>query len=178
MTWSPATDDVGVERYEVLRASSANGPRTVIARPFGTRFVDDTADPANGPWFYRVRAVDGGGNIGPASNVAVATAGRVVHYECEALLPATTSPGDQAGQLDLVLFPQFGRVWSADNTVLFVADRYGDWIEFDVPITVAGNYALRLAYATFTGRPRSGSRWTVRRSVRRCTIRSTSAAAS
>ncbi|MBR2294769.1 MAG: hypothetical protein IJ869_03300 [Clostridiales bacterium] len=50
--WTPAH---GAEGYEVSRATSSNGPYTVIGTTRGTRFNDSTAVPGQ-KYFYRVRA--------------------------------------------------------------------------------------------------------------------------
>jgi hypothetical protein len=113
--------------------------------------VDRHVDPSVPFYGYTVRAVDAAGNRGPLSALASSAPGRVLHYECEELLPATRSSGDVAGQLDLVLFPQLGRPWSGDNQVLFVGNSFRDWISFSIPVTVAGDYELKLAYTSFVG---------------------------
>ena len=151
LNWDVAADNTGVDHYEIWRSTSTPQPVSKIGETFGTRFVDPHVDPAIALYYYAIRAVDGAGNVGPFSSPASAAAGRILKYECEELLPATRSPGDLAGQLDLVLFPHLGRSWSGDNQVLFVANQYGDWIAFSVPVTVAGNYELSLAFTSFVG---------------------------
>jgi len=151
LTWNAPGDDTGISHYEVWRSPRAAQPPTQVGRSFGTRFVDRHVDPSLSFYGYSVRAVDAAGNPGPSSPVVNGSPGRTLHYECEELLPASRSAGDTAGQLDLVLFPQLGRPWSGDNQVLFVGNSSGDWISFPIPVTVAGNYELQLAYTSFLG---------------------------
>jgi Concanavalin A-like lectin/glucanases superfamily/Bacterial Ig-like domain/Bacterial Ig domain len=74
LSWQPATDNVGVATYDVHRAtvpgftpSSSNR----IAQATGTSYTD--AGLAGGTYYYKVRAEDAAGNIGPPSNEASAT---------------------------------------------------------------------------------------------------------
>ena len=60
LTWTAATDDVGVTGYRVYR----NG--TLVGSPTGTTFTDTTA-PQGAALTYTVRAVDGAGNQSAAS---------------------------------------------------------------------------------------------------------------
>jgi hypothetical protein len=74
LTWTAATDDVGVARYNVHRSTTAGfTPNTAnrIAQPGGTSFADSGL--AAGTYYYKVTAEDGAGNVGPASNEASAT---------------------------------------------------------------------------------------------------------
>ena len=74
LTWTAATDNVGVTRYNLHRSTS-NGftPTTAnrIAQPTGTSYTDTGL--AAGTYYYRVTAEDAAGNISPASNEATAT---------------------------------------------------------------------------------------------------------
>lgn len=149
--WQPATDDVGVVAYEVWRSTPTAPAQTLVATVPGHRHVD-WADPAVPSYDYRIRAIDAGGNVGPFSAPDSAQAGPEIRFEFEQLLPASvTSPGDVAGQLDLILFTHFGRVWSGDNQVLFVGDAYGDRIAFVFPVSIPRRYEPRIHYSSFTG---------------------------
>ncbi len=149
--WQPAPDDVGVVAYEVWRSTPTAPVQTLVATVPGLRHVD-WADPAVPSYDYRVRAIDAGGNVGPFSPVDSARAGNTIHFEFEQLLPASvTSPGDIAGQLDLILFTHFGRIWSGDNQVLFIGNAYGDRIGFVFPVSIARRYEPRIHYTSFTG---------------------------
>jgi fibronectin type 3 domain-containing protein len=73
LTWSAATDNVGVSRYNVHR-STVNGfvPSAAnrIAQPSGLTYTDSPL--AAGTYYYRVTAEDGAGNVGAASPQATA----------------------------------------------------------------------------------------------------------
>jgi chitodextrinase len=66
LSWTASTDDVGVTGYRVSR----NG--TVVATITGTSYDDRSVLP-NSSYDYTVAAIDAGGNVSPASNVASAT---------------------------------------------------------------------------------------------------------
>ena len=69
LSWSGATDDVGVKSYRVLRDSA------VIAIVSDTAYTD--ADPSPGFHAYVVKAVDAAGNIsGPSNKVTVTIPGQ------------------------------------------------------------------------------------------------------
>ena len=73
LTWGAATDNVGVSRYNVYRATTAGfipGTSNRIAQPTGLTYTDNTTP---GTYFYKVTAEDAAGNIGAASNEATAT---------------------------------------------------------------------------------------------------------
>ena len=75
LAWGAATDNVGVDHYEVYRSTSSGfTPSLVnrIATPSGTSYVDASLAP--GTYYYRVKAVDAAGNLSPASNEASSTA--------------------------------------------------------------------------------------------------------
>ncbi len=74
LSWTAATDDVGVVRYNVHRATTSGfvpstGNR--IAQPAGTSYTDTGL--AAGTYYYKVTAEDAAGNVGPAGNEASAT---------------------------------------------------------------------------------------------------------
>ena len=74
LSWGAATDDVGVAHYDLHRGTRPGftpGTANRIAQPQGTSF-SDTGLPA-GTFYYKVIAVDVGGNQGPASNESAAT---------------------------------------------------------------------------------------------------------
>jgi hypothetical protein len=73
LSWTAATDNTGVARYNVHRGTSAGFTPTTanrIARPTSTTYTDNA--PA-GVYFYKVTAEDFAGNTGPVSNEATAT---------------------------------------------------------------------------------------------------------
>ena len=66
LSWTAATDNVGVTRYNVHRSTTAGFTPSAanrIAQPTGTGYTDDTV--AAGTYYYRVTAEDLAGNIGP-----------------------------------------------------------------------------------------------------------------
>jgi fibronectin type 3 domain-containing protein len=82
LTWSPSTDNVGVETYRVYRSATPgftpSDANLVRSQP-GTSWVDGARP--TGTWYYKVRAFDGVGNVSAASNEASAE-----------VLPDTTPP--------------------------------------------------------------------------------------
>jgi hypothetical protein len=68
LTWAAATDNVGVDHYNVHRATTAGfSPSAAnrIATPAGTSYTDTPLAP--GSYYYRVFAVDAAGNVSAAS---------------------------------------------------------------------------------------------------------------
>jgi chitodextrinase len=73
VSWTAATDNVGVIGYQLERCSGSGcSTFAQIAAPTGTSF-NDTALTASTSYSYRVRAVDAAGNLGGYSTVASAT---------------------------------------------------------------------------------------------------------
>jgi hypothetical protein len=73
LTWSAATDNVGVTVYNIHRSTGAGVVPTAanrIGQSASTTFTDNTAA---GTYFYVVTAVDAAGNVGAPSNEASAT---------------------------------------------------------------------------------------------------------
>ena len=69
LTWTAATDNVGVVRYNVHRSTTSGFTPSAanrIAQPTGTSYTDTGL--AAGTYFYKVTAEDAAGNVGPASN--------------------------------------------------------------------------------------------------------------
>jgi fibronectin type 3 domain-containing protein len=77
LSWTAATDDTAVARYNVHRSTTSGfTPSTAnrIAQVTGTSYADT---PSGGTYYYKVTAEDSAGNVGPASNEASAIAGDV-----------------------------------------------------------------------------------------------------
>jgi chitodextrinase len=73
VSWTAATDNVGVTGYQLERCSGSGcSAFAQIAAPTGTSF-NDTALTASTSYSYRARAVDAAGNLGAYSLVASAT---------------------------------------------------------------------------------------------------------
>lgn len=71
LSWSAATDDVAVVLYEVEK-STDGAMFTKTATTTGLRFTERGLSPMT-TFFYRVRAIDTSGNVGPYGDVAMAT---------------------------------------------------------------------------------------------------------
>jgi hypothetical protein len=143
LTWRPATDDTGVDHYEVYGSRDpdvAVGPSTLLGTTKSEGFRHDGLG-LRETWYYRVRAVDGTGNAGPASAVASATTGSTVRYEAEALLPATESTDPAVAQGNCC-----GADWSGATQIWFQASKAPSHfsVHFDVPQD--GTYDLSEMY--------------------------------
>ncbi len=73
LSWTAATDNVGVTGYRVERCQGVGcGSFAEVATPVGTAFSDTGRTPSTS-YSYRVRATDAAGNLGPYSGTASAT---------------------------------------------------------------------------------------------------------
>ena len=93
LSWSAATDNVGVVRYNVHRGTSAGFTPSLanrVAQPTGTSYTDAVAA---GSYYYRVSAEDAAGNVGPFSNEVSATVGDTVAPSAPGTLSAVGSIG-------------------------------------------------------------------------------------
>ncbi len=92
--WSAATDDVGVDHYAIYRSSTSGftpSASTFVADITSTSYTDTGA---TGTVYYRVIALDGGDNAGPASNQATATLADTTAPSRPTGLDATVTGGD------------------------------------------------------------------------------------
>jgi chitodextrinase len=93
LSWSPATDNVGVTGYQIFRGGSQVG--TVLAV---TTYTDSTVLGGT-TYSYTVKAVDAANNVSPASTAAAVTTPLFFDgFEAGNLLLWTTSIGLQAQQ--------------------------------------------------------------------------------
>ena len=93
LSWTAATDNVSVARYNVHRATTPGFAPTAanrIAQPAGTGYTDT---PPAGTYYYKVTAEDGSGNVGPASNEASAQVGDLQAPSAPGTLSATGAIG-------------------------------------------------------------------------------------
>ena len=94
VSWSAASDDVGVTGYEVHRSDVAgftpDGSTFVGSTSGATSFLDESAPV--GTWFYRVIASDAAGNVGPASEVSTP----VVVVDVSVLVPTADAVVNQS----------------------------------------------------------------------------------
>lgn len=65
LTWAPAGDDTGINRYEILRDGKLAGYNT-------TESYEDATVAAGKTYFYQITAIDQGGNRGPVSEPILA----------------------------------------------------------------------------------------------------------
>ena len=74
LSWGPATDNVGVTGYQVLRCQGAGCSNYALLAPTGTTTTyQDTGLTAGTTYSYEVRALDAAGNLGPVTNSATTT---------------------------------------------------------------------------------------------------------
>lgn len=138
LSWQPATDNVGVDHYDVYASMSpdaAAGPATLIGQSTTTTF-DHTVG-LRQRWYYRVSAVDPAGNQGSPSAQATAVSGDTVKYEAESLLPPVSATAPAVAQGNCC-----GVTWSDNAQLWFQGQKAGDQVTvaFDVPTT--GSYDL------------------------------------
>jgi hypothetical protein len=139
LSWSAATDNVGVVRYNVHRATTSGFTPSAanrIAQPTGTSYTDNVAA---GVYFYKVTAEDAAGNVGAASNEASATVsspavtGLVAAYGFDEGSGTTTSDGSGNGNTGTLSNAtwntggKFGNALSFDgtNSIVNVANSAG-----------------------------------------------------
>lgn len=72
LSWTAATDNVGISQYQIERSTAANSGFSQIATSNSNSYLD-TGLNSNTTYYYRVRAVDTAGNISAYSSVANAS---------------------------------------------------------------------------------------------------------
>ena len=138
LNWDAASDNVGIAHYQVYgskQAGFALGPASLLGKTQATGFTHE--DGLKQTWYYRVRAVDGAGNIGRASAQTSATTGAVLSIEPEALLPpvGATAPAVSQGNC-------CGVQWSNNAQLWFRADGPGDQVTVAFEAPRAGTYKV------------------------------------
>jgi fibronectin type 3 domain-containing protein len=73
LSWSSATDNVGVKNYLVYRGSNGATPTLLTTTTSSATTFTDTTVTEQTSYTYQVYAQDAAGNIGPASNTSVVT---------------------------------------------------------------------------------------------------------
>jgi hypothetical protein len=141
--WRPASDDGGVDRYEVYAAREpgvAIGPETFLGETTTTGFVHRGAG-LRTTWHYRVRAIDRAGNAGRPSDEVLGTSGATLRVEAESLLPAVEAAAPASRQGNCC-----GADWSGGAQLWFQADGAGDAFTVEVDVPQAGTYDLTAVY--------------------------------
>ncbi|GAA2851218.1 PQQ-dependent sugar dehydrogenase [Nonomuraea rubra] len=90
LSWTAATDNVGVTGYDVLRAPGASGGTFAQAGTSATTSFTNTGLTAGTTYRYQVRARDAAGNLSPVSNTVTVTTTSSQGGTCTAT-PATAS---------------------------------------------------------------------------------------
>jgi fibronectin type 3 domain-containing protein len=143
LTWTAATDNVGVLRYNVHRATTSGFTPSAanrIAQPLGTGYADTNL--GSGTYYYKVTAEDAAGNVGPPSSQAsavvsvVAPSGLVAAYGFDEAGGATTA--DQSGN---------GNTGSLSNTLWAAGGKYNGALSFNgtnARVNINDSASLRL----------------------------------
>jgi uncharacterized protein with LGFP repeats len=74
LAWTAATDDTGVSGYQVWRSKSATTGFTQVGSPTGTTYTSGSLARRT-TYYFKVRAVDAAGNLGPYSATVSARTG-------------------------------------------------------------------------------------------------------
>jgi len=143
LSWTAATDNVGVVRYNVHRSTTSGfTPSTAnrIGQPTGTSYADSGV--AAGTYYYKVTAEDAAGNVGNPSSEASATVslsvptGLVAAYGFDE--GSGTSTADQSGN---------GNTGSLSNTLWSAGGKFGGALSFNgsnARVNVADSASLHL----------------------------------
>ncbi|MGC5614947.1 DUF2961 domain-containing protein [Georgenia sp. Z1491] len=138
LSWGAATDDVGVAHYEIHASTEAGfepGEDTLITTTANLGLRHDDLGLGE-QWYYRVRAVDVGGNPGELSPEVSATSGTSIHLEAENL-EVLASDADAVRQGTCC-----GADWSAGAQLWFRATEVGHAVTLGVDIPEDGTYDL------------------------------------
>lgn len=73
LSWTAATDNVGVTNYNIYRGANGATPALIATTTSAATSFTDTAVTASTPYTYQVSAQDAAGNIGPLSGTASVT---------------------------------------------------------------------------------------------------------
>ncbi|MBD0378572.1 RCC1 domain-containing protein [Paenibacillus sedimenti] len=139
LSWTAATDNLGVTGYEVYNGS------TKVASTTST-FYSVTGLTSNTAYTFSVKARDAAGNVSPASNsvtVTTSAAANGIIYEFESLTPR--SSGDAS-----VVHADAGA--SGGSWRSYNANAVGDYVEYDFNVAEAGSYTLLLKAKVGQGR--------------------------
>jgi glucose/arabinose dehydrogenase/PKD repeat protein len=101
LSWAPATDNVGVVRYNVHRSTTPGFTPSLsnrVAQPTGTSYSDTGL--AGGTYYYKVTAEDAAGLVGPPSG------------EAQAVVPADQPPTAPTGLTAATSIGTASLVWN------------------------------------------------------------------
>jgi chitodextrinase len=146
LSWSAATDNVGVTGYEIDRCQGSGcSTFAKIGNASGTTF-QDTGLASSTSYSYKVRAADAAGNQGPFSNVASATtkstqvpSGLVAAYAFNE--GAGANVGDSSG---------LGNNGTVTNTTWAAGGKFGGALSFNgtnALVTIPNSTSLQLTTA-------------------------------
>ncbi|ADB30974.1 Fibronectin type III domain protein [Kribbella flavida DSM 17836] len=135
LSWSEASDDSGVARYEIYGTKTGGAEQLV-----GSSTVPGFLHKGLGlkeTWSYRVVAVDLAGHKSAKSVAARATTGGTLRIEAESLLPAVaaTVPADPQGNC-------CGVNWSGGRQLWIHGTKAGDKVVLEFTVPTAGTYKL------------------------------------
>jgi glucose/arabinose dehydrogenase/PKD repeat protein len=141
LTWTAATDNVGVTGYRVERCQGAGCSNFAqIATPANSPFTDTGLTPGTS-YSYRVRAVDAASNLGPYSNTATATT-----QAASTTLVAAYSFNEGSGTSTADISGS-GNVGAISNATWTTQGKYGNALSFNgtnAKVTVADAASLHL----------------------------------
>ena len=139
VTWTPASDNVGVDHYAVY-AAQGSAPTIDAAHLAGTArdpSFAHTGLAAGQNWHYRVTAVDAAGNAGaPSPDVAV-TVGAPVKIEAESLVSSATGTATVTAQANCC-----NLTWSGNAQLWMQATAAGQYTKVTFNVPAAGRYDL------------------------------------
>ena len=159
LSWTAATDDVGVVGYDLHRSTTAGfspSPANRIAQPTGTSYTDAGLTPAL--YYYLLVARDGADNIGPAASAqgtaTADTTGPTVAVTAPAAgatvagtLALTATASDSGGVAGVQFRVDGTPVGTEDTTAPYSVN----WTSTAVP---NGAHAITAVAATPSGTPR------------------------
>ena len=145
LTWTAATDNVGVTGYRVERCQGAGcSSFAQVGTPAGASFTD-TGLAASTSYSYRVRAVDAAGNLGGYSSVVSATTLAAVGP-----LPVAAYAFAEGAGSSVADVSGLGNAGSVGSAVWSSQGKFGNALSFDgvgARVTVPDAPSLRLTTA-------------------------------
>jgi hypothetical protein len=139
LSWQPARDDVYAPRYQVYASTTPGftpGPGNLVGTTVTPGFTHHDLAPRE-TWYYRIRAVDRSGRVGPASAQVVGVSGDIVRIEAERLLPPVSAEAPLTAQGNCC-----GVGWSGGAQLWFTPTEPGKKFTVEFEIKTAGKYEL------------------------------------